>query len=83
MNNKDKNKQFIQFLAHLQTHGLLSKINEQGLVVYADDHYVNREAMRMTFEDLGLSQKLLLFQDGLETVNYFDSMIDKFVNDIL
>ena len=83
MNNKDKNKQFIQFLAYLQTHGLLSKINEQGLVVYADDHYVNREAMRMTFEDLGLSQKLLLFQDGLETVNYFDSMIDKFVNDIL
>ena len=37
----------------------------------------------MTFEDLGLSQKLLLFQDGLETVNYFDNMIDKLVEDIL
>ena len=36
----------------------------------------------MTFEDLGLSQKLLLFQDGLETVNYFDNMIDKLVEDI-
>ena len=52
------------------------------LMNYADDHYFNREAMRMTFEDLGLNQKLLLFQDGLETVNYFDKLIDKLVEDI-
>ena len=39
--------------------------------------------MRMTFEDLGLNQKLILFQNGLETVNYFDNLIDKLVEDIL
>ena len=52
------------------------------MVIYADDHYVNREAMRMTFEDLGIANKLVLHQDGLETVNYIDALVDKAVSDI-
>ena len=38
--------------------------------------------MRMTFEDLGIANKLVLHQDGLETVNYIDALVDKAVSDI-
>ena len=38
--------------------------------------------MRMTFEDLGIGEKLILLQDGLQAVNYFHNLIDKLVDEI-
>ena len=45
-------------------------------IVYADDSFVNREAMRMNLEDMDIAYNLIMFQDGLEAVNYFNQLLE-------
>ena len=58
------------FLAKLSKHGL-SETLSQGKVVYADDESFNRAAMQAKFVELGLEDRLVMFPDGHQTVNYF------------
>ena len=51
----------ILFITKLRSLNLLSKSNANSTVVYADDQFVNREAMRMNFEDMDIGCNLILF----------------------
>lgn len=42
----------------------------------ADDQYVNQELMKLNFDDIGLAEKLVLFSNGLEVVNYFTKILE-------
>ena len=44
-------KSLINFIKLLKSLNLLSKPKENPAVVYVDDQFANREAMRMNFED--------------------------------
>ena len=58
------------FLAKLSKHGLCETLS-QGKVIYADDESFNRAAMQAKFVELDLDDRLVMFPDGYQTVNYF------------
>ena len=70
------NSRFLNFLKILQEQRLLNGKNETGLILYADDQYVNRQAIKMTFEDVGLSNRLVMFQNGQEVLEFLERYKD-------
>ena len=55
----DVNKNLLLFLKILQENGMLKSMNKSGAIVYADDQYVNRQALKMAFlQDFGLAHRL-------------------------
>ena len=60
----DENKNLPEFIKNLQTYGLLERENKFGLIIYADDQHVNRMALKMAFEEVGLADRLLLLENG-------------------
>ena len=71
----DRNANLLKFLESMKYYGLLSADAKSGIVVYADDQFVNQQAMKMNFQDIGLQDKLVLFSDGKEVVQYFDKIL--------
>ena len=65
----------LDFLKNLQEHGLLDTKNKSGLIVHADDQYVNNEALKMNLRDIGIAEKLVALQNGKDVVDYFDRML--------
>ena len=51
-------------------------------MVYADDQYINQQAMQLNFQDIGISHKLVIFSDGLDAVNYIDGLLKDIENRI-
>ena len=58
--------------------GLLES-KSKGLIIVADDQYVNLQAMRMAVEDIGISanDRLLMFQNGNEVVGCIDGLLSQ------
>ena len=56
---------FLQFLNNLKQVGLLES-KSKGLIIVADDQYVNLQALRMSIEDIGksASKSLRMFSNG-------------------
>ena len=44
-------------------------------MILADDQYVVRQQISLSFNELGLSDKLLTFADGQQVVDYFEDML--------
>ena len=45
--------------------------------MYADDQYVNRQALKMTFlQDIGLAHRLVMVSNGQEVLDYFDNVLE-------
>ena len=59
----------------LKRSGLLENQPNSGLVVYADDQFVHRKMMQMSFKDIGIQDKIVLFSNGKEVSDYFDSIL--------
>ena len=59
-----ENQNLIDFLHTLKLHGLLEDGTDSGLVLYADDQAVLREQMKAHFFDMGIQEKLIMFNDG-------------------
>ena len=76
------NKNLLDFLLTLKRHGLLDDTATFGRVVYADDQYINQQAMQLNFQDIGISHKLVIFSDGLDAVNYIDGLLKDIENRI-
>lgn len=56
-------------------HGLLEKTNDTGLILYADDQYVNHQAFKLNLQDIGMADRLVMFSNGQEVVDYFDILL--------
>ena len=66
----------LQHLNMLKRYGLLSKLNTQGTIVYADDQFINRQALALTFlSDKNLSERFKIYQDGKQVLDHFDELI--------
>ena len=70
------NMRFLQFLRTLKSYGLLTKARNKGMVVFADDQFINQELMQMNFSDIGIPDRLTMFSGGLATVTWFREMLN-------
>ena len=71
-----KFESLLDFLGILQRNGLLTDKKSPGLVVYADDQMIHQQQMKTHFREVGIPDKLLLFQDGMQVTEYFDFILD-------
>ena len=69
------NEALLDFLKTLKQHNLLENATNSGLVVYADDQFVNQQSMKMNFSDINITDKLVMFSNGQDVVDYFDSLL--------
>ena len=60
----DFDKNVLAFIDKLQHNELLQDAQIFGQVVFADDQLVNREALRVKMQYLGLEDKISIFSDG-------------------
>ena len=60
----------------MDRYGVFDEDLEASSVVYADDQFVNQQFMRLNFEDFSLQSKLVQFSNGLETVNFFETLLE-------
>ena len=62
--------------------GLLES-KTKGLIIVADDQYVNLQALRMTIEDIGksASESLRMFSNGQEVIECVDELLS-YMHDI-
>ena len=59
-----RNEALLDFLKILKQHDLLENATNSGLVVYADDQFVNQQSMKMNFSDINITDKLVMFSNG-------------------
>lgn len=45
-------------------------------MVFADDQLVNREAIRIKMEHLGINDRVSIFSDGQETVQHIERVVN-------
>ena len=72
------NRGLLAFLDTLNSFRLCS--TETGKVVYADDQFINQQSMKMSFQQsmkmnfphTRILNKLVMFSDGQEVIDYFD-----------
>jgi len=61
----------------MKAHGLHHEgKNDTSLILYADDQYVNHEALRMNLQDIGVASRLVTFANGQEVVDYFCTLLE-------
>lgn len=72
----DYNKGLQSFVQFIRQHGLTTKARQIGQVVFADDQLVNREAIRIKMEHLGLNKRVSIFSDGQETVQHIERVVN-------
>ena len=44
-------------------------------ILYADDQFVNQQELKNSVTELGLEERLSLFSNGKEVVNYFEELL--------
>ena len=56
------------FFKILKRHGLLTRPNKLGKIVYVEDQYANCQLMKKYFKDLEIKERLLIFKNGQEVI---------------
>lgn len=74
----DKEKKLLDFLAILQAQGCLREANPDGIVIYADDQFMNRWSLKQQFKDFGLEKNLMILSNGQEVLETIDKVLSDF-----
>ena len=48
--------------------------NAKGSIIVADDQFVNQQGILLNFKDIGIEDRLELFSNGGETLNFFEKL---------
>ena len=48
-----------------------------GLILYADDQFINQKQMALSIKDLGLTERLVCVSSGQKVVDYFTKLLDR------
>ena len=75
-NSGDSMTSFLNFLQRMETQGLFQHDREPGIVILADDQFITKQQIRMNFGELGISDKLVLFSDGKNVVDFINGTLD-------
>ena len=79
-NNNSDNTKIVNYLHYLQMHGLLSERNDTGLIIYADDQYVNQQSLKINLQDIGMADRLVMMSNGQEVVDFFNKQLEEYEN---
>ena len=60
----------------MQVHGLFDKKNDSGLIIHADDQYINQQSIKINLQDIGLGERFVMRCNGQEVVDFFDELFD-------
>ena len=63
-----------------ENHESYKNPDTNGSIIVADDQFVNQQGIRLNFMDIGLENRLEMFSNGVEVLNKFEEMFDKFTN---
>ena len=76
-NDLNENK-FLTFLNKLRSAGLLDKRRKRQ-IIFADDQYVNLQALKMSVEsiDPSFNQWLKMFPNGQEALEYIEQLLSE------
>ena len=61
----------VEYLCHTQLYKNNGSRSTNGLVVYADDQFINRKLIQVQFKELECEGSLIDFTNGQEVVDYF------------
>ena len=77
-NNKLNENKFLTFLNKLRSAGILDK-RRKSQIIYADDQYVNLQALKMLVEsiDPSFNKWLKMFPNGQETLEHIDKLLSE------
>ena len=45
-----------------------------------DDQFVTLQSLKLKFEEIGITDRLLVFSNGQEVVDYFDTLLKDTIN---
>ena len=65
----------LKHLGTLQQNGLLAKVSKSGIVLYADDQFVNQQSLKMHFQDIGIEEKLHMVSNGKDVIKFLDVVL--------
>ena len=52
--------------------GIFTDNKQKGQIIYVEDQFFNQIQMRMTFQDLGIEDKLTILTNGQQVIEYFE-----------
>lgn len=81
MNLPHSLKHFIAFLKEVSEIGQKSVVSRKGLIVYADDQFINIKQMDMQMKDIGLQGRLKLFSNGQDVIDFFEHHLSELSRD--
>ena len=72
-------KAVVDFLNRMEENGCLADgRNESGRIVFADDQFVNQQQMKMQLKEIGLDERVDMFSNGQDVIDYFETLLDQF-----
>ena len=54
---------------------MLNSRNTLGKIIYVDDQFASRESMRLYFEKLEMGDRLSVFVNGQDVIDYFNILL--------
>ena len=72
-NNMDN---FVSFLRLIEECNRSKQAAQDSVIVYVDDKIESQDRMKAKLESLGLSFRLVIFDDGRQVVNYFATLLN-------
>ena len=59
----------------MRKYEMFGKLNPDGVIVYADDQFINRQFLQISLEESQVANRCHIFQDGQQVLDFFDSVI--------
>ena len=59
----------------MEERGYLNEESKNCKIIYADDEYINQQTMVTNLKEIGIDEKLTLFHNGQEVVDYFQELL--------
>ena len=74
-------KRLLSFLIELEALNQANSLHEIGLVVYADDQFINQKQMALQMKDIGMENRLKMFANGQYVINYVSKLLIELQSD--
>ena len=72
----DRNRPLVAFLKALNDHkSRMPETAFPGLIIYADDQFINQEMMKMNIQEIKIENEFKIFSDGLQTITFVRELL--------
>ena len=64
MSQRANSKSIVKMFDEMREYGMFGKPNPDGVIVYADDQFINRQFLQISLEESQVTNLCHIFQDG-------------------